>query len=144
MRSATIAAAAVLAVLSACGSDGSSDDSAPKGSGDPSASATSLKIVVTPAEDAKTSTYRLTCDPAGGDHPQAQQACDALAEAGASVFDAVPKDRACTTIYGGPQTASVTGTFDGEKIDATFSRADGCEIERWEKLGTTFFNVPLQ
>ena len=44
--------------------------------------------------------------------------------------DAEP--RACTMIYGGPQTASVTGTLDGEKIDVSFSREDGCQLARFD------------
>jgi len=36
--------------------------------------------------------------------------------------------RVCTQIYGGPQTAQVTGTIDGEKVDRRFTRTNGCEI----------------
>lgn len=38
------------------------------------------------------------------------------------------KQRACTQIYGGPQTARVTGTIDGMKVDRRFTRTNGCEI----------------
>ena len=38
----------------------------------------------------------------------------------------------CTEIYGGPQTATVTGTFRGEPVSAEFSRTNGCEIARWD------------
>ena len=103
-----------------------------------------MTIVVTPDEGADPTTYKLTCDPAGGDHPQPQQACDAIAAAGASVFEPVPSDTTCTTVFGGPEKATVTGTYEGKDVDATFSRENGCEIDRWEKLGTTVFNVPLQ
>nr|MCW2727037.1 hypothetical protein [Aeromicrobium sp.] len=141
-RSAAVLVAVAFAALSACGSDASSDDDAKPSSANDAK--TSLTIVVTPDQGAEASTYELTCDPAGGDHPQPQAACDALAAAGAEVFDAVPSDQACTAIFGGPQTATVKGSFDGKDVDATFKRSDGCEIERWEQLGTTFFNVPLQ
>jgi hypothetical protein len=107
-------------------------------------SATSLTIEVRPDADAEPTTMTLTCDPAGGDHPQPEQACEALAAAGPDVLEPVPADQACTMIYGGPQTASITGTVDGADVDATFDRQNGCEIDRWEKLGTTFFDVPLQ
>jgi hypothetical protein len=139
-RPALLAVVAIFAAtLAGCGSDAGSD-----GAADDSPTGTSLTIAVTPDEDAKTSTYELTCDPAGGDHPQPKQACAALAKAGADVFDPVPADRACTMIYGGPQTATIKGTYDGAKVDASFSRDNGCEIDRWEKLGTTVFNLPLQ
>ncbi|MET0468554.1 MAG: SSI family serine proteinase inhibitor [Aeromicrobium sp.] len=142
LRSAAVAAVAMM-VLSACGSDGGSDAASDASDDAPAGDTTSLTIVVTPAEGAETSTYELTCDPAGGDHPQPQQACDAVAQAGADIFDPVPADQSCTQVYGGPQVATVTGTYEGKDVDATFSRDDGCEIDRWEQLGTTFFDVPL-
>lgn len=139
-RAAAVAVTAVvLSVVAACGSDVSSDGDT---GGDTSAG-TSLTIVVTPDAGAETSTYQLTCDPAGGDHPQPEQACDALDAAGAGVLDPVPADQSCTQIFGGPQTATVTGTYEGKDVDATFSRENGCEIDRWEKLGTTFFTIPM-
>jgi hypothetical protein len=140
LRSAVLVGIA-LAALSACGSDTTSDGSADDAD---ASAATSLTIVVTASESAEPSTYELTCDPDGGDHPQATQACAAIANAGAGVFDPVPSDQACTSVYGGPQTATVEGTYDGEAVDATFSRENGCELDRWEQLGTTVFNVPLQ
>jgi hypothetical protein len=124
-----------LAVLSACAS-GSSDGGSSAG--------TSLKISVVADKGATPKVMSLKCDPAGGNHPQATQACAALAEAGAKVFKPVPKSQVCSMLYGGPQTATVKGTYNGKAVDATFTRTNGCEVNRWEKLGTTFFNVPLQ
>lgn len=147
MRSAGLllaTAAVAVAVLSACGSDASSDGTPPTTSDAPAAAGTSLTIEVTASEGAEPRTYRLTCDPAGGDHPQPQQACDAIASAGADIFEPVAADQACTMIYGGPQTATIRGTYDGQDVDATFDRADGCETERWDRLGTTVFGVALQ
>jgi hypothetical protein len=142
LRPAALTLAGVALVgLSACASsDAGSDDASDSGSSD---AGTSLTIVVTPAEGAKTSTYDLTCDPAGGEHPQPAQACDAIAAAGADIFEEPPADQTCTQQYGGPQVATITGTYDGKDVEATFSRANGCEIDRWDELGTTVFNVPL-
>ncbi|WP_432492387.1 SSI family serine proteinase inhibitor [Kineococcus gypseus] len=81
-------------------------------------------------------TWTLTCAPdgtPGGDHPDAAGACAAIAAA-PDPFAPVPPDRACTQVYGGPQRATVTGTWAGREVSATFSRTDGCEIERWERL----------
>ena len=145
LRAAAVAGAA-LVLLSACGSDGSDPSGASGGAssdGGSSDARTSLTIVVTPDEGAEAKTYRLTCDPAGGDHPQPQQACDAIAKAGADVFDTPPADQSCTQLYGGPQVATIKGTYEGKDVDATFSRTDGCETERWDSLGTTVFDVPL-
>lgn len=142
-RAGTVAAL----LLVALGGCGQAADDAPSGGstdGSGSAAATSLTIEVTADAGAEPTTMTLTCDPAGGDHPQPEQACEALEAAGADVLEPVPADQACTMIYGGPQTATVTGTLDGVDVDATFSREDGCEVERWDRLGTTFFDVPLQ
>lgn len=45
------------------------------------------------------------------------------------------KQRACTQIYGGPQTARITGTIDGEQVDRRFSRTNGCEIADFNRAG---------
>jgi hypothetical protein len=45
----------------------------------------------------------------------------------------VPRDVACTAIYGGPSEARVTGTLRGEPVDERFSLEDGCQIDRWER-----------
>ncbi|MFE6227503.1 SSI family serine proteinase inhibitor [Streptomyces sp. NPDC057854] len=80
--------------------------------------------------------WTLTCDGrAAGDHPAAERACERLegfARAGENPFAPVPADRMCTQEFGGPVTAQVTGTWQGRRIDARFSRANGCEIDRWE------------
>jgi hypothetical protein len=42
--------------------------------------------------------------------------------------------RACTQIYGGPEEAHVSGTLEGEPVDATIKRSDGCGIAEYEAL----------
>ena len=115
--------AACLLLAAACGGDG------PRG-------ATSLTIVYW--EDGSRPdervTWSLSCDPPAGTHPDPAGACAAVASADRSVFEPVPDDRACTEIFGGPQRAEVTGTVDGREVDALFTRANGCEIERWDAL----------
>ncbi|WP_053226057.1 hypothetical protein [Solirubrobacter soli] len=66
--------------------------------------------------------------------PTDSQACGAAA--GISAADIRPTDGnvACTQIYGGPEEATIKGTIRGEEINATFSRTDGCEIERWDRV----------
>jgi hypothetical protein len=41
----------------------------------------------------------------------------------------------CTQIDGGPATAEVSGTWRGERVEAEFSRQNGCEIARWDRVG---------
>jgi hypothetical protein len=45
-----------------------------------------------------------------------------------------PGNQACTQIYGGPETATVTGTLNGDRVDASFKRTDGCQIARWKNV----------
>ena len=45
------------------------------------------------------------------------------------------KGRACTQIYGGPETAHITGTIDGVRVDRRFSRTNGCEIDDFNRAG---------
>lgn len=138
MRRALLVAAAAVA-LSGCGfsSEGPKESS---GTGP----GTDLKIVVVADEGAAENVMTLTCDPAGGDHPNAEAACNKLQQTDAKVFDPVAGNRPCTLIYGGPQTATIKGVLDGEQIDASFSRQNGCEIDRWDTLGTEVFDIPLQ
>jgi hypothetical protein len=77
--------------------------------------------------------WYLACDPPSGTHPDPENACGRLDEVGAPAFEPLP-DQACTEIYGGAQRAEITGTVDGERVDATFQRTNGCEIEAWDAL----------
>lgn len=135
-------ALAAITALSACGSgeEPAVDDTpAPDRSTE-----TSLTITVVTDEGAAPDVLGLRCDPVGGDHPNAEAACAAVADAGGeAAFEPVPTDQACTEIYGGPQTAKITGTYQGSEVDASFSRENGCEIDRWDALGTEVFDVPM-
>jgi len=46
-----------------------------------------------------------------------------------------PPRTACTQVYGGPATASVTGELRGKRVSASFDLTDGCEIARWRRNG---------
>ena len=67
------------------------------------------------------------------DAPEDSDLCRDVAELDAEVFEPTPGNVACTQQYGGPETATVTGTFRGEEVDAKFGRQNGCEIARWEE-----------
>lgn len=117
-----------LLLLVACGG---ADDAADGGAG-----ATALAIAVWPAGEGEGAavTATLTCDPAGGDLPDPAAACAALAGDGAAALAPVAGDAICTELYGGREEARITGTLDGAPVDAALSRANGCEIDRWERL----------
>lgn len=132
--------ASVLIASAGCGTGSVADP----GSGNPTPTAepgrtssanggTTLTIVVDDGGGAVV-TWRLTCNPSGGDHPQPQKACRALADHGARALPAVPRDRTCAQVVDGPQVATVTGTWSGEQVDSHFSRRNACETARWDAL----------
>ena len=83
-------------------------------------------------------TYRLAClgDTAtftGDTALSAADACLALTEpeVRARLLTDAHLDRMCTQQYGGPETATVSGTLDGDPVETTVGRADGCGIADW-------------
>jgi hypothetical protein len=99
--------------------------------------ATKLTVTYRATAKATPVVMQLTCDPAGGDHPRAAEACgrlDAARQSGSDPFAKPAPDEICTFIYGGPQTATVAGTWNGEDVDAKFSRTNGCEVSRWDAI----------
>jgi hypothetical protein len=123
-----------LAALAATGCMGrtSSDDGG--GSGSPE---TKLEISISiGGSEAPTKVWTLRC-PAGGTLPNAARACRKLDQV-PHPFAPLPKGIACTQIYGGPQIADVRGTFRGRRVSAHFSRGNGCEIARWNRVRFLF------
>ncbi|MEU5975609.1 SSI family serine proteinase inhibitor [Streptomyces sp. NPDC047315] len=106
-----------------------------------------LTVVVSETGNPRTDgRYELDCSPAGakgalgipgGTHPAAVGACarlDEMAREGENPFAPVPRDALCTQQAGGPATARVTGTWQGQRVDSTFTRQNGCEISRWNLM----------
>ncbi|MFJ5018807.1 SSI family serine proteinase inhibitor [Streptomyces griseoluteus] len=96
-----------------------------------------LTLVVHGAGPGRDGVRQLFCHPEGGDHPDPVAACRVLDENtrwGRDTFAPVPPDSICTMIDGGPATAHVTGYWAGRPVDADFSRRNGCEIARWDRL----------
>lgn len=88
--------------------------------------ADSLVVEVRSDKGAVPVVKKFRCDDAG--------MAAVCADLTSALLQPVPKDKACTMIYGGPQTASVVGTLRGSAVGAEFSRTDGCEIDRWNQL----------
>ena len=132
MRRAAAVAAVTLA--GAFGGCGDADEPAARPTSTTQPGADELTIVYDDGAGAKTS-GALTCR--GADR-RAEGALDGRAPAAELCAQArglaelltttPPKGRTCTQIYGGPETAHVTGTIDGEKVDRRFKRTNGCEI----------------
>jgi hypothetical protein len=106
----------VMALLAGCGEDDQEPAATPAGS----SAVADLVVEVEPG--GKRATVR--CD--------AEADCPEIAAVKPQVFEPTPGNVACTQQYGGPETATVKGTFKGEEVDAKFSRENGCEISRWE------------
>jgi hypothetical protein len=133
----TAALVTVLAATAACSGEGGNTVTAQPNPTRTSAPETRLEVTVQAAETMPPKQWTLSCDPPGGDHPDAAAACAAL-EKGKAPFAPVPKDMACTQISGGPQTATITGTWRGERVTASYNRSNGCEIARWDRLIPVF------
>jgi hypothetical protein len=99
--------------------------------------AASLSIVYSPHNGDAQTRWQLECGPAGG-FPRAAQVCAKLDAIAGNPFLPVPAGVACTDVYGGPETARVSGTFRGRRVWVTFRQTNGCEIARWNKLSFLF------
>ena len=134
MRPLPILTAVVLAAaLGACGS--TSDSAADAQPADEAR--TVLLITFQSAPDSPEDRWELTCGPTGGTHPTPAAACRHLEKAaaeGKDLFAPTPRDRMCAEVYGGPQKATVKGTFRGKPVNAQFSRNNSCEMERWDAI----------
>ena len=124
----------VLAVLLA-GCAASPAGSAAPGPASHSRPPDALTVEIDRGNGSPAESYRLTCGTTvTGNHPDGAAACAHL-ESLADPFAPIPADRMCSQIYGGPQTAHVTGRWKGAHIDVRLSRVDGCRTEQWNSLG---------
>jgi hypothetical protein len=129
---ALLAVALFLTACSGPGPDAGSPAPDPSPAGTPTPNSV-LSITVSDGNGA-TTTWRLTCDPAGGDHPGPAAACQALEQAAGTALPAVPSDVACAEVFGGPETATITGTWQGQPVNSQLARNNSCETARWEAL----------
>lgn len=70
--------------------------------------------------------------------PDADAACRVLATHRKLLTEEPDRQRICTEQYGGPESATVTGSVSGRQVNASFARTNGCEISDWEKLQPLF------
>jgi hypothetical protein len=124
-----------LVVLTACAQSGGSGGAQPTTASPSPAAGDQLTITIDRGDGREPEEYTLVCDgTAEGTLPDPQAACDHLTEAD-NPFVPIPADAVCTEIYGGPQTATITGTWRGTPVDLELSRVDGCRISQWDALG---------
>ena len=112
---------------------GCSEESGRSGSSAPGGPAPETLLTVRVDPDGKgpepAKQARISCDAEGRG-----QGCAAAAGLRPADFEPTAADIACTEQFGGPQTATVSGSLEGERVEGGFSRRDGCEIARWDKL----------
>lgn len=114
-----------LVVLAACGGDGYPE--------------AELDITIE-HPDIETVSYTVSC---GGDDAAVEgagldpdEACEVLADPAAveRLVEGPPQNQICTEIYGGPDVATISGTIDGQAVDTTVDRTNGCGISEWDDL----------
>jgi hypothetical protein len=89
------------------------------------------------SQDGAISSYRallLTCDPAGGEHPRAAQACAQLADSNGT-FERDAQDVMCTEEYA-PVTVEATGRWRGRLV--RFKKTYGNECDMTAHTGSLF------
>jgi hypothetical protein len=138
-------AAAAIAIaglaVTACGSVAAPSGTGGSGSGGSGTAASSpapvpkgsLTITVLNGPNKKISHWTLTCDPAGGTHPHAAQACAALA-ALKNPFAPIRTGQECPMILASSRRVTFVGTWFGAKVDRTIIDG-GCDLGNWSKLG---------
>jgi len=94
-----------------------------------------LRIEIDRGDGTQPQSYTLSClGSPSGNHPDVQAACAHLATL-PDPFAAIPADAVCAQVYGGPQTAHITGMWGGKPVDLRLSRIDACRISQWDALG---------
>jgi Subtilisin inhibitor-like len=122
-------AATCAAAAAACGSA-----SSPGGVSRPAAPKVSLNITVTAAPGSPAQHWTLTCDPAGGTHPDPAAACAELQRVQGGPFAPQPKGIECPMILASSKAATFQGTYFGQPVNTTI-RDGGCTLNRWAQLG---------
>lgn len=140
LRAAAPAAALLLSLLLGLAACGDPPAEQPSDGDTGEQPATALDVTI---DNGETQTsFRVVCDDAPrfeGDAGarDAKAACDAVAAAKDRLLALSDPDREpefCTEIYGGPDKAAITGTVDGEPVDAEVARNNGCGISDWDSL----------
>jgi hypothetical protein len=65
---------------------------------------------------------------------RAPDLCRRLAELVGALTSQPPRDRVCAEVYGGPETARISGRLAGRRVDRRLARTDACEITEWDRL----------
>ncbi|HSK16264.1 MAG TPA: SSI family serine proteinase inhibitor [Gaiellaceae bacterium] len=139
-RGGLVVLLALILLLAACGAEEPGDGGNGGGDagedGDAGRPGPGIELTITFWPEGREGEAReavLICDPVGGTHRAADRACKLL-RANQDALEGLPPDTICTQVYGGPEEAEVTGVVDGARVQSAFSRQNGCEIDRWDRL----------
>ena len=134
MTRAAALTALITLLLAGCGGG---DD----GGGASTSAAASIDLTVTlwpNGESGDSIAWNLQCEPTGGDHPDPEAACAALAAVSAPFGPVAPPDR-CEEIPGGEEdVAVVDGDYRGKQVHSRFTRANACVSGRWDRIAPVF------
>ncbi|MFG2039198.1 SSI family serine proteinase inhibitor [Dactylosporangium sp. NPDC048998] len=96
---------------------------------DGSATGTQLVLTVAKGDSSRPAQRRavLTCQPAGGSHRQAYDACTELAKAGGK-FDRLQLNGGVCTLQWDPVTVTATGRWKGRKVAYRHTFGNACTL----------------
>jgi hypothetical protein len=95
--------------------------------------AASVELVISVRSPQGTRATELECDASAR-----SRRCETARRLADFLATQPPRDRVCTQIYGGPETAQVRGTIGDRRIDRRFSKTNGCEIADWKRAEPLF------
>ena len=124
------AALLALALLAGCGGSDTGDGGNAK---------IDLKLTLWPTgTNGDSISWRLECEPTGGDHPDPEAACAALTAVKDPFGKPAPPPR-CEEIPGSsPEVALLEGEFRGRKVRSMFDRSSACVAGRWDRIAPVF------
>ena len=138
LRIAVTALLFPLLALAACAQGASTPPATPPASEAtaPPVNSIELTIMLTESPGTPPHEFRLlasgsTPDPSSTLPDPAAALAAVELDGGKILFPVPDPSRACTQQYGGPQVATVTGSYKGRAVNTSFKRTDGCEIARW-------------
>lgn len=80
----------------------------------------------------------LSCHPSGRSATAACRRLDALG----GPLGTSPRREVCSMLFSGPQTARITGTWRGRRVDETYGRGNGCQTSRWQRMSPVLPSEP--